>query len=147
MPDYRSGDVLEVTMFTSLSEGKFNTFRGVVYSKKQPNNLRQAFKLHTVVDDVNTSYMIKTFSPMVAKVDVINYGSNQNRKKLNYIPDLQLSKNRLLEPIIKGKGYKHRDQMYGSSRSASKEKKTVDPLQIRGKAKRESVKRDSAKDY
>jgi hypothetical protein len=40
MPDYRSGDVLEVTMFTSLSEGKFNTFRGVVYSKKQPNNLR-----------------------------------------------------------------------------------------------------------
>ena len=40
MPDYRTGDVLEVTMFTSLSEGKFNTFRGVVYSKKQSNNLR-----------------------------------------------------------------------------------------------------------
>lgn len=63
--------------------------------------------------------MIKTFSPMVAKVDVVNYGSNQNRKKLNYIPDLELSKNRLLEPIIKGKNYKHRDQMYGRSRSAS----------------------------
>jgi len=56
---------------------------------------------------------------MVAKVDVVNYGSNQNRKKLNYIPDLELSKNRLLEPIIKGKNYKHRDQMYGRSRSAS----------------------------
>ena len=109
MPDYRTGDVLDVTLFTSLSEGKFNSFRGVVYSKKQPNNLRNSFKLHTVVDDVNTSLMIKTFSPMVAKVDVVSYGSNQNRKKLNYIPDLQLSKNRLLEPVIKGKGYKHRD--------------------------------------
>jgi ribosomal protein L19 len=34
MPDYRTGDVLDVTLFTSLSEGKFNSFRGVVYSKK-----------------------------------------------------------------------------------------------------------------
>jgi hypothetical protein len=34
MPNYRTGDVLEVTMFTSLSEGKFNVLRGVVFAKK-----------------------------------------------------------------------------------------------------------------
>lgn len=37
--------------------------------------------------------------------------------------------------------------MYGSSRSTSKDKKPIDPLQIRGKAKRESVKLDSAQNY
>ena len=116
MPNYRTGDVLEVTMFTSLSEGKFNVLRGVVFAKKQSNNLRQALKLHTVVDDVNTSIMVKTCSPLVAKMDIVSYGSNQNRKKLNYIPDLELSKGRLLEAIKKGRGYKHRDKMYGSSK-------------------------------
>lgn len=34
MPDYRTGDVLDVTLFTSLSEGKFNSYRGLVYAKK-----------------------------------------------------------------------------------------------------------------
>jgi hypothetical protein len=48
---------------------------------------------------------------MVAKVDVVTYGSNQLRKKMNHYPDLDLSKNRLLEPVVKGKGYKPRDQM------------------------------------
>jgi ribosomal protein L19 len=54
MPDFRTGDILDVTYFTSLSEGKFNTLRGVCFAKKQVNNLRAAFKINTVVDDVNT---------------------------------------------------------------------------------------------
>ena len=128
MPDYRTGDVLDVTLFTSLSEGKFNSYRGLVYAKKQPNNLRQAFNLHTVVDEVNTSIMVKTFSPIVAKVEVVSYGSNKNRKKLNHIPALELSKGRLLEPIKKGKGYKSRDQMYGKNKRDTSGKKAVDPL-------------------
>jgi hypothetical protein len=34
MPDYRTGDVLDVTLFQSLSEGKYQTIRGVVFAKK-----------------------------------------------------------------------------------------------------------------
>ena len=30
IPNYRTGDVVEVSMFTSLSEGKYNTYKGVV---------------------------------------------------------------------------------------------------------------------
>lgn len=30
IPNYRTGDVMEVSMFNSLSEGKFNTYKGVV---------------------------------------------------------------------------------------------------------------------
>ena len=111
MPKYRTGDVMEMTLFQSLSEGKFNTIKGVVFSKMQPNNLRQSFKINSIIDDTNTSILVPVFSPMLAKCDVVSYGSNQNRKKMNYIPDLDLSKNRLHEPVIKGKGYKGRDQM------------------------------------
>lgn len=34
VPNYRTGDIVELTMFTSLSEGNFNTFRGLVFAKK-----------------------------------------------------------------------------------------------------------------
>ena len=146
MPDYRTGDVLDVTLFQSLSEGKYQTLRGVVFAKKQPNNLRQAFKINTVIDDVNTAIMVKAFSPLLAKVEVVQYGSNQLRKKLNYIPELGLTKGKSAEPIKKGKGYKARDQMFGAVKQ-DKQEKVQDPLQIRGKAKRDSVKLDSTANY
>ena len=144
MPNYRTGDVLELTMFQSLSEGKFNTFRGVVIGKEKPNNLRSSLKIHTVVDDVNTSIKVKTHSPMVAKIDVVTYGSNKNRKKLNHFPKLELSKGRLLEAVVKGRGYKHRDQMADARKEAER---VSDPTSFRGKARRESVKLDDPQNY
>ena len=146
MPNYRSGDVLDVTMFTSISEGKYNTLRGIVVGNKQRNNLRAAFKLHTVIDDVNTTIMVKENSPLLAKVEVVQYGSNQNRKKLNYIPDLELSKGRVTEPLKKGRNFKHRDEMFkaGEQKSAKVQR---DPNEIRGKAKRDSVQLQQAEDF
>jgi len=90
--------------------------------------------------------MVKAWSPLLAKVEVVAYGSNQNRKKLNHIPANELNKGRLVEPIKKGKNFKPRDQMYGSSKQETKVK-VQDPLQIRGKAKRDSVKLDSTTNY
>jgi ribosomal protein L21E len=39
VPPYRTGDVVDVTLFKSLSEGKFHKFRGVIYSCAKPNSL------------------------------------------------------------------------------------------------------------
>jgi ribosomal protein L19 len=86
VPAFRTGDVIDVTMFKSLSEGKFHKYRGIVYSQKNPNSLDKSFRLHFNEDETNMSYQIKEFSPMVAKVEIFKYGSNQNRKKLNHIP-------------------------------------------------------------
>ncbi len=47
---------------------------------------------------------------MVAKIEMHKYGSNKLRNKLNHIPDMDLSKNRVTEPIIKGKNYKSREK-------------------------------------
>ena len=108
MPDYRTGDVVELTYFQSLSEGKFNTFKGIVYGKEKPNNLRESLHFHTVVENENVSLKMKLMSPMIGKVVVDKQGSGRLRKKLNHIPELSLSAGKLLEPIIKGRGYKPR---------------------------------------
>lgn len=134
LPDYRSGDVVDVTMFRSLSEGKFNKHRGIVIGSKNPHSLNKMFKVHLNEAEMNFTMSIKAYSPMVAKVDIFKYGSNELRKKLSYVPDLELSKNRLNEPITKGKGFKLR----GSTRTVHR--KAFNKEKESGKTRRESVK-------
>ena len=68
--------MLDVTIFRSLSEGKFNKYRGIVFATKKPNSLDKSFKIHFNEDDYNLSMMVKEYSPMVAKIDIHKYGSN-----------------------------------------------------------------------
>jgi hypothetical protein len=46
MPLYRSGDVMEITAFNSISEGKYHTYKGLVFGKEQENNLRHTLYLN-----------------------------------------------------------------------------------------------------
>jgi ribosomal protein L19 len=135
VPNFRSGDVVDVTMFRSLSEGKFNKHRGIVYSMKKPNSIDKSFKIHINEADFNLSMMVKEYSPMVAKIEIYKYGSNQLRKKMNHIPLMGLSKTRITEPIIKGRDYKPREKKVEVSREVSPDKE-------KGKIKRESTKLD-----
>lgn len=80
-----------------------------MYGTKAPKKLNKSFRLHFNVAEENVSMMVKEYSPMVAKIDVFQYGSNQLRKKLNHIPALDLTKNRTMEPIVKGKNFKSRE--------------------------------------
>lgn len=139
VPNYRSGDVVDVTMFRSLSEGKFNKFRGVIISLKNPNSLDKTFKLHFNAAEQNLSMQVKEFSPMVAKIDIYKYGSNQLRKKMNHIHDMDLSKTRVEEPIVKGRDYKAREKKV-------EQEKVENPEREKGKARRESTKLESAYD-
>merc|ERR1712176_1064457 len=93
MPNYRTGDVIELTYFLSLSEGKFNTFKGLVFGVEKPKNLRESFYFHTVVENEQVSLKMKALSPMIAKVDIVKMGSGRLRKKLNHIPRLGLTLN------------------------------------------------------
>lgn len=120
LPNYRTGDVLDITMYNSLSEGKFDTFRGLIIGKEKPNNLRQSMTFHAVGDETNFSVKVKVHSPLLANVVVHKYGSNQNRKKLNHIPALQLTASKVAEPIIKGKGYKKRVDIGVSKKETEK---------------------------
>lgn len=60
------------------------------------------------LDQVNTTLDLSLYSPHIQNLEIHKYGSNKLRKKLSYIPDLDMSKNLLETPIIKGKNYKPR---------------------------------------
>lgn len=146
MPDYRTGDILEVTNFLSLSEGNFHQFRGMVVGKAKPNNLRQTMTMHTVIEDTQTTQAIKIFSPLVAKVNVIAYGSNKLRKKLNHVRELDLPYSRITQPLIKGRGFKHRSECNQGRKSARKDKKE-EKASDKGKIKEGSMQMDTVNNY
>jgi ribosomal protein L19 len=76
VPNYRTGDVVDVTLFKSLSEGKFHKYRGVIYQTRSSNNLNKSFHFHFNEEDMNVSLQVKEYSPLVAKIDMHRYGSN-----------------------------------------------------------------------
>lgn len=123
MPDYRTGDIIELTYFQSLSEGKFNTFKGIVFGKHQPKNLRESLSFHTVVESENVTLKMKVMSPMIGKVKIEKEGSGRLRKKLNHIPEMSLSAGKLTEPIQKGRGYKPRAQPVDLNKEKKKAKR------------------------
>ena len=108
IPNVRTGDVVELSMFQNLSEAKINTMKGIVYGRAKPNNLRSTLWFHSVADNVNYNQKVKLWSPMVARIQISKLGSNKNRKKLSHIPALELSATKITEPVIRGRGYKAR---------------------------------------
>ena len=92
IPDFRSGDVLKVTIVGSVSENKEKEFTGLCISKSSPNNLRARCKINMCLEQVNTTLDLPLYSPHVKNLEIIKYGSNKLRKKLSYIPALDMSK-------------------------------------------------------
>lgn len=156
IPNFRSGDVVELSMFQSISEAKINTFKGLVYGKAKPNNLRSTLWFTSNADGVNFTHKVKLYSPMVARLQILKYGSNKNRKKLTHVPHLDLSKNRLTEPVIRGRGYKPRS---ATSKSQGRSKKVAETENVHAveelvleklddmALKKRKVKLDSADSY
>lgn len=115
------------------------------------NNLRHSFKFHAVGDETNFTYMVKVNSPLLANVKVYKFGSNKNRKKLNHVPDLELTASKVTEPIVKGKNYKKRTDI-GSVKEASRERSKSEETSLfekpaKGLLRKSSVKLDEAQNY
>lgn len=105
VPEFRSGDVLEVSMYISLSEKKYNTFKGLVIGQSSKNSLKHSFELVCYFCGIITKLDIKVNSPMVAKIEVVKHGSNKIRNKLNHVWDDEWNKPKVEQPIIKGRGF------------------------------------------
>lgn len=85
------------------------------------------------MESTNYATKIMLNSPMVAKVEVLKFGSNKNRKKLTHIPALDLTATRILEPVIKGRGYKPRSACY-----LGKKRRKVDRAELARKERDQS---------
>jgi len=101
LPDFRSGDVIEFQMNHSLSEGKSNTYTGIVIGRTRRNSLQGAFQVVMRFCGVEVYMNAKQFSPMMANFRLVARGAGNLRSKLNYLRHLRLSKEELSRPIIK----------------------------------------------
>uniref|UniRef100_A0A7S3CJW1 50S ribosomal protein L19, chloroplastic n=1 Tax=Strombidium rassoulzadegani TaxID=1082188 RepID=A0A7S3CJW1_9SPIT len=108
LPNFRSGDVLKIQYYSSMTEKKVQEYSGIAYRKKDPKNIRFSTTINFNVDGINSSFTANLYSPLVQGIQIWKFGSNELRKKMNHIPALDKSTGRLLEPVIKGRGYKQR---------------------------------------
>lgn len=92
VPPFRSGDVVEVTQFESLSEGKFTTFKGQVVGISRRNRISRSFRLHIMEEDEKVILYFNTLSPLIAKIEVVEYGKNYMRNKHMHVIDTDWTK-------------------------------------------------------
>jgi ribosomal protein L19 len=103
IPNYRTGDVVKISKIFSLSEKKEDDVKGVVIHKSAVNSIRSTCKVNLAHDGCNIVYSAKLFSPHVTNMTIEKYGSNYLRRRLTWMPKLDLSAGRLQEPIVRGK--------------------------------------------
>ena len=70
IPDYRTGDVLKFTVVDSLSENNEKTYSGVCISKKAPNSIRAMAKINFSIDNVNCTYGMTLYNPMLKNIEI-----------------------------------------------------------------------------
>ena len=105
IPKIRPGDIVEVARYISLSEKKYNIFRGMVTGIYRPNHQFYSIDLVCYFCGVLTKQNIKLNSPLIAKIDIVKYASNGIRNKINHVWEDEWSKKKVEQPIIKGRGY------------------------------------------
>ena len=70
IPDYRSGDVVKITMMNSMTEKKEDSYTGLVISKKAPNSFNASCKINFAIENVNTIFGAKLYSPLVTNFEI-----------------------------------------------------------------------------
>eukprot|EP00345_Euplotes_harpa_P005389 CAMPEP_0168327826 /NCGR_PEP_ID=MMETSP0213-20121227/6112_1 /TAXON_ID=151035 /ORGANISM="Euplotes harpa, Strain FSP1.4" /LENGTH=229 /DNA_ID=CAMNT_0008330771 /DNA_START=66 /DNA_END=755 /DNA_ORIENTATION=+ len=105
IPDFRPGDLLEVSEYLSLSEKKINTYKGIVISIKNKNSLMHFINIVCYHGGYIANIGLRVNNPLIAKISVLKYGSNKNKNKLNHVWKEEWSKAKVEQPLIKGKGY------------------------------------------
>ena len=137
IPDYRTGDVIEFKYLHSKSEGIEHTLSGVCYQTRKKNNLRAKAVINFNKEATNISMGFNLYSPMVTNMQIVKYGSNQLRNKLNHIPAMDFYPGRLQEPIIKGRNYRPRT-------GKIQKKETYKKVNDKGKIKKASFQMDNS---
>lgn len=69
------------------------------------NHICSKFRMVTYLAGVITNLEFMIYSPQLIKVDVLRYGSNRLRSKLNHVWTSEWSKGKVERPIIKGRGH------------------------------------------
>lgn len=93
IPPVQTGDVVEVYKFLSLSSGKFDKYTGVVIATQYMNRLSGSITLLGHVKGFQYTASVKLYSPLLAKINILKYGTNKLRKKQLHYQYKNLSRN------------------------------------------------------
>ena len=107
---YRSGDVLEVETYHSLSEKKLNSYRGVLMGTKRKGSLNRSFRMATVVADTEVMMLFKEYSPKLKNARIVKYGPNKQRNMLNHLKSEEYGARNLTEPVLRGRSTTPRER-------------------------------------
>lgn len=101
LPDFRPGDVVKFHFLHSLSEGKGNSYTGIIIQKKNRNSLMGGFKIKFRAAGVETLMDVKQYSPFLANFELLHKGSGRTRSKLGYLIHKQMTPTDYFKPIVK----------------------------------------------
>lgn len=120
LPDFRTGDVVEFHMLHSLSEGKGNTYTGLIIGRRRKNSLMGEFVIVFRFCGYQVCMNAKQFSPMIQNLRIVSRGSGNLRSKLYHFKKMRLSKEDLNRPIIRRSMKKRREDVAKSKKGSSR---------------------------
>ena len=97
--------------------------------------ISRIFKLHVMEEEEKVILTIDIMSPLVAKVEVIEYGDNFMRNNQEWVAGTEWSKQRTMEPLKRNEAQKART---GSKQTKKKKQEKEDLGKVRaGSRKKE----------
>lgn len=92
IPEVKTGDLIEVTTYQSMSGKITSSFTGVCIGRRRKHTMNNSLNVIGSVEGVQMEMHLKLYSPMVKEVKVVEKGSGNFRSRLNYFRGLTLTK-------------------------------------------------------
>ncbi|CAG9335841.1 unnamed protein product [Blepharisma stoltei] len=90
--EIRTGDLIEVQNYYSLSGKQHSSFVGVCTSRRRRNSLSNSLNVIGIASHTQLEQFIPLYSPLVKDVRMVERGSGNYRARLNYFRDFELTK-------------------------------------------------------
>lgn len=121
-PDIRSGDLVEIQNYYSLSNKQFSTFKGLCIGRRHKKNIDASMTVLGTTSDTQMEVHLKLYSPMVKSVKILEKGSGNLRNRLNYFRDLNLPNHKA---VVKGASKKYKPTLIAKEEDKAKRYKIL----------------------
>jgi ribosomal protein L19 len=95
--DIKSGDMVEVSTYQSISSQQLSVFTGLCIGTRRKNTINSSLNVITKIEGVEMERHIKLWSPMVKQVKIVEFGTGNFRARLNYFRGMTISKYQALK--------------------------------------------------
>jgi ribosomal protein L19 len=105
IPHFRAGDYIELAYYMSMSEKKVNMFKALVTGVYKRYGLMHSFEAVLYAAGIISRIKFKVNDPLLIKIEVIKPATKRIRNKLSHIWEEEWNKNKVQQPVTKGRGF------------------------------------------